>query len=203
MDFIGQLNRFLEPLRNRMRMVIGRAIVSVVNDNTKIQLMQITLMKDQVKDGVERVQNYGFTGHPLPDAEAVAVFPNGNRDYGMIVAVDDSRYRIKDLPEGGVAVYDYDGNYVKLTEANGIEIDAPNQKVTVKSGGDIEIGNASLTKLVNDTFKDLFNGHTHSGVGLTGTVVVPAATCAITAGNVLAPNEQMSDSHLTSKVKAE
>jgi len=203
MDFVSQLNRFLDPIRNRIRIMIGRAILSLVNDSNGIQLLQVDLMKDETKDGVERIQNYGFTSHPKQGAEAVVVFPSGNRDTGIAVAVDDSRYRIKNLPEGGVALYDHDGNYVKLTESDGIQIEAPNKKVFVKASGDIEIGNTSLTKLVNDTFKDLFNSHTHSGVGLTGTINVGAATCAITTGNVLLPNQQMNDSHLTSKVKAQ
>lgn len=203
MNFVAQLNRLLEPIRNRIRMVVSRAIVTLIDDSTAIQLVQLSILQGEAKNRVERVQNYGFTSHPMKDNEAVVVFVNGNRDHGLVVAVDDSRYRLKNLPEGGVAVYDYDGNYVKLTKANGIEIEAPNQKVTVKASGDIEIGNTALKKLVNDTFKDLFNSHTHSGVGLTGTIAVPAGTCAITAGNVLAPNQQLTDSHLTNKVKAQ
>lgn len=182
-------------------MLVSRCIISLVDDSTAMQLVQISLMHNEAKSKVEHVQNYGFTSHPENGAEAVVVFINGNRDHGLVLAVDDTRYRITNLPEGGVAVYDNDGNYIKLTKSTGIELSAPNQKVVIKASGNIEIGNTSLTKLVNDTFKNLFNMHTHSGVGLTGTVVGP--NCAITLGNTLVPNQQMSDSHLTSKVKAQ
>ena len=205
MNFAMQLNRFLEPIRVRLRMLVNRAIITLVNDTTRIQLMQIELMQDEIKDNVERVQNYGLTSNPVTGCEAVVVFPSGNRDHGLIVAVDDSRYRLKDLPEGGVALYDYDNNYVKLTKTNGIEIEAPNQNVTIKASGDIEIGNANLKKLVTEEVNSLFNAHVHSGIGLSGTTVCPAGagTCTITAGNVLSTTTPMGSGHLTDKLKAE
>lgn len=205
MNFIIQLNKILEPIRNRVRMIVSRAIVSYIDDTTKMQILQISVLKGEVKDNVERVQNYGFTSHPLKDAEAVALFINGNKDHGLVIAVDDTRYRFKNLPEGGVVVYDYDGNYIKLTKDNGIEIEAPNKDINIKASGEINIGNTSLKKLVTEELVSLFNDHIHSGVGLTGTTTCPAGagTCVITAGNVLATPTPMNDSHLTSKVKAE
>jgi phage baseplate assembly protein V len=211
MNFVSQLNRFLEPLRVRIRMIVSRAIVSLIDDSKNMQILQLNLMKDEVKSGVERVQNYGFTSHPKPDAQAVVVFIAGNRDHGLVVAVDDTRYRLKNLPEGGVAVYDFDGNCVKLTEANGIEIEAPNQKVTIKASGDIEIGNGSLKKLVNEEFKDLFNNHTHGYVegtlqaGTYPVIVVPDPPPPLPPiGSPTAPpTDKLDNSHMTSKVKAE
>jgi len=184
-------------------MLISQAVVSLVDDSTAMQLLQIKIGKDEVKNNVERIQTYGLSSHPLQDAEVLACAVNGNKDHIIAVAVDDSRYRIKGLPEGGVALYDYDGNVIKLTKDDGILVDAPNADVNIKASGDINIGNSSLKKLVNDSFKTLFNSHTHSCVGVTGTIAIPALTCAITAGSSLLPNEQMDDGHLTSKVEAE
>jgi len=184
-------------------MLISQAVVSLVDDSTAMQLLQIKICKDEVKNNVERIQNYGLTSHPLKEAEVLACSVNGNKDHIIAVAVDDSRYRIKGLPEGGVALYDYDGNVIKLTKDDGILIKAPNKDVNIEASGEINIGNSSLKKLVNDSFKDLFNGHTHICTGLTGTIAIPAATCLITAGSSLAPTQQMTDTNLTSKVKAE
>lgn len=194
MNFVAQLNRLLEPIRNRIRMVVSRALVTLVDDSTAIQLVQLSLMQGEAKNRVERVQNYGFTSHPLGDNESVVVFLNGNRDHGLVIAVDDSRYRLKDLPEGGVAVYDNDGNYVKLTQQNGIEIEAPNHKVIIKASGDIEIGNASLKKLVNEEFATVFNNHTHNYT----TPVHPGPVAP-----TLTPNSSLTSAQMTSKVKAQ
>lgn len=195
MDFVAQLNRLLEPIRVRVRMLICRAIVSMVDDSKAIQIVQLNLTKDDVKDGIERVQNYGFTSKPLNGAEAVALFLQGNRDNGLCIAIDDSRYRMNNLPDGGVAMYDHDGNYVKMTKDNGIEIEAPNKKVTIKASGDIEIGNANLKKLVNEEFVNIFNNHTH-GYTLP---VHPGTPNTPTSG----PNVSISSTELTSKVKVE
>lgn len=35
------------------------------------------------------------------------------------------------------------------------------QTITIKSNGDIDVGGDSVLKLVNESFKDLFNAHTH------------------------------------------
>lgn len=139
MNFAAQLNRFLEPIRVRIRMLVSRSIVSLIDDSTAIQLMQVKLMKDETKDNVERLQNYGFTSHPEPEGEAVIVFPMGNRDHGIVIVADDSRYRITDLPEGGVAMYHKDGHYIKMAD-DGIEINATDQNLTINiAGKDVDI----------------------------------------------------------------
>jgi phage baseplate assembly protein V len=124
MNIAQQISRFLEPVKIRIRMIVNRAIVSIVDDSTSIQLLQLKIFKDEIKDNAERVQNYGFTSVPTKDSEAVVLFPNGNKDQGLVIAVDNSQYRLKGLPDGGVALYHKDGHYVKLTES-GIEIVAP------------------------------------------------------------------------------
>lgn len=220
MDFVAQLNRLLEPIRVRVRMLICRAIVSMVDDSKAIQIVQLNLTKDDVKDGIERVQNYGFTSKPLNGAEAVALFLQGNRDNGLCIAIDDSRYRINTLPDGGVAMYDYDGNYVKMTKDNGIEINAQNKKVVVHADEDIEIGNENLKKLINAEFQDMFNNHVHNYVGFVGTGTPMAYTTSSPSKSTgsnpvlinavpLAPPQinlfadEITDNEMTDKVKAQ
>ncbi len=102
---IKTLTRMTAPLARRARLMVARAVVRMVNDGLKMQGLQIGLLADEARDGVERMQEYGFTSHPHPGAEAVAVFVGGNRDHGIVVAVDDRRYRIKGLATGEVALY--------------------------------------------------------------------------------------------------
>jgi phage baseplate assembly protein V len=163
-------------------MMISRAIVNLVDDSTAIQLLQISLLKDETKSGVERIQQFGFSSNPKKGAESVVVFVNGNRDHALVIAVDDSRYRIKNLPEGASVQYDWDGNYIKLSKENGIEINAVSEKVTIKASGDIEIGNTQLKTLVNESFKSIFDNHVHN-VSVAGT---PAAQTGITSSPVAA-----------------
>lgn len=182
MHLLNDLSRMIAPIKTRIKMMISRAIVNLVDDSTAIQLVQLSLMKDETKSNVERIQQFGFSSRPKKGAESVVVFVNGNRDHALVIAVDDSRYRIKNLPEGASIHYDWDGNYVKLSKEAGIEIDAPNEKVTIKASGDIEIGNSQLKTLVNESFKTIFDNHVHN-VSVAGT---PAAQTGITSSPVAA-----------------
>lgn len=114
----------LRGLARRVAMAAARGIVRATGDSTGLQTMRVSLMEDEAKDGVERVQEYGFTSHPLPGAECVAIFIGGNRDHGAIVATDDRRHRPGGLGAGDVLIYDNRGNRVLLSAA-GIEITAP------------------------------------------------------------------------------
>jgi len=97
-----------------------------------------------------------------------------------------------------------------------VEIQNDGQKITITSDGDIKLGIGSLKKLVNDTFKTMFNNHVHN-VSVAGT---PAAQTGITSSPVksvgtdpiLAPpipttlytiGEALGDNELTDKVIAQ
>ncbi len=58
----------------------------------------------------EYFQHYGYTSRPLPGAEAI-IIQEGN--HVIMVASDDRRYRIA-LQEGEVALYDNQGQVIKL-----------------------------------------------------------------------------------------
>lgn len=99
------VSKMMAPLARRVRLMISRCVVLGVNDALKLQGLQISLLADEVRDGAERMQQYGFTSHPHPGAEAVAVFPAGNRDHPLVIATDDRRYRPRDLQPGESALY--------------------------------------------------------------------------------------------------
>lgn len=111
-------------IKHRVRNMIGRCILSVINDDTKLQSLQIEALDGEVHDGAERVQNYGFTSHPHADAEGVVIFPSGLRSHPIVIAVDDRRYRLTGLRQGEVALYDDLGQKVHL-KRDGIEIETP------------------------------------------------------------------------------
>lgn len=135
----------LEDLRRRVAMALARCVVAAVNDGAKLQGLQIKLLAGEAKDGVERFQQYGLTAHPHPGAEGVAVFVGGNRDHGLVLAVDDRRYRLRGLAQGEVALYDDQGQKVHLTR-DGIVIEA--KALTVNADGDITLaagGDVTIT----------------------------------------------------------
>ena len=102
--------------------MVARGVVSLVNDGLKLQGVQLAILDGEIREA-ERFQQYGFTSVPLPGAEAVVVFVGGRRDHGLVVAVDDRRYRKKGLLPGEVALYNQGGLSIVL-RTTGIEINA-------------------------------------------------------------------------------
>lgn len=160
------MNDALRDLGSRVRMMFARGVLRAVNDTGPRQQVQVELLKDELRDGLEHMQNYGFTSHPLGGDCAVA-FNGGNREQGIVLVIDDRQYRIP-LLAGEVAIYDDLGNkiellreMVKVTAVQHVEVVAP----TIKLIGDLEvIGDIITTGTVMNNGKNIGSTHQHSGV---------------------------------------
>lgn len=111
---IGTAREMLGGLESRVRGMVARAIVRLVDDARQAQELQIELLSDESQDAVERFQNYGLTSVPHAGAEALVVFAGGLRSHGVVLAVEDRRYRLTGLQDGEVALFDDLGNVIKL-----------------------------------------------------------------------------------------
>lgn len=157
----------VRDLGNRVMMMFGRGVLRGVNDANGRQQVQVELLKNELRDGVEHMQNYGFTSHPTGGDVAVA-FLGGNREQGIVLVVDDRRYRIP-LEAGEVAMYDDQGNkiellrdMVKVTAVQHVEVTAP----TIKLIGDLEVvGNITTTGTIVNNGKHVDSTHTHASGG--------------------------------------
>ena len=102
--------------------MIGRAVLRVVDDSAGLQLVQVEGLQGEVLDQVERIQQYGFTSHPRPGADAIILSIGGARQ-NAVVLVDDRRTRPKDLAEGEVMLYGPQANqFIKLKADGSVEI---------------------------------------------------------------------------------
>jgi len=111
-----------------------------------LQTLQVSLLGDEVKDGVERIQQAGFTSVPLKDSEAVAVCVGGERDNMIIIATDSAETRPKGLSEGDVCIYHVKKPENKIHIKDGeISIEVDNLKVSgnIDAGGEIK-GNSVI-----------------------------------------------------------
>lgn len=173
---LADVRRLLDLLRNRIGNMLSRAGVQLVDDSKKMQIVQIGVLEGETREGCERFQQYGFTSVPLAGAEAVVLFPGGNRDHGLVVAVDDRRYRKTGLAAGEVALYHKDGASILLKADGSVE-------VTAKAGADIILngGSAKVSRVGDAT-----TGHTHAfslvapsgGGAVTGTITSATDTIA-------------------------
>lgn len=151
---------------NRVMMMFGRGVMRLVNDSGARQQVQVEMLKNEFLDDVEHMQNYGFTSHPTGGDVAVA-FNGGNREQGIVLVIDDRRYRIP-LLAGEVAMYDDQGNkiellreMVKVTAVQHVEVVAP----TIKLIGNLEvIGDVKTTGAFFNNGKNIGSTHQHDGV---------------------------------------
>jgi len=185
---IRTINRMLSPVRNRVRLMVGRCVLEVINDSTKAQSVQITGMADEVRDDVERFQNYGFSSVPYAGTEGIAVSVGGNRAHQVIVATEDRARRPTGLAEGDVALYNSNGVRCLLEQCNDLVLlgNAPTDFVAL----------ASLVQGELDKIQAAFDAHNHittatiGPTGIPGTIAPPAspigALSPITAAEVKA-----------------
>lgn len=160
------MNDALREIGNSVKMMFARGVLRGVTDTGPRQQVQVELLKDELRDGLEHMQNYGFTSHPRGGDCAVA-FNGGNREQGIVLVVDDRRYRIP-LQAGEVAIYDDLGNkiellreMVKVTSVQHLEAQAP----TIKLIGDLEVvGNITTTGTITNNGKNIGSTHQHGGV---------------------------------------
>lgn len=99
------LFKALAPLARRIRLMAARAVLTLIDDATKMQGVQVRLLDGEVVDAAPRMQQYGFTSVPHPGAEGIYLALGGSRDHGVVIVADDRRYRIKGLAGGEVAIY--------------------------------------------------------------------------------------------------
>lgn len=199
------LNKVFDPIRRRIRGIVSRAVVSLVNDSLKLQGLQLKVLAGETLDNVERFQQYGFTSHPLAGAEAILLCLGGHRDHPVVISVDDRRYRKKDLAPGESAMHTHEGDYIHMKNGRIIEVLAGTKlkatapevevvastKVTftsplVEMSGALNVAgpivSATSVADTNGTMQEMrgtYNGHTHPENNQPG-------------GNTNAPNQPMS-----------
>ncbi|MGD9638389.1 MAG: phage baseplate assembly protein V [Alphaproteobacteria bacterium] len=194
-NIMHMINKATAVLRQRVMLMVARGVVQLINDKSGIQNIQVTLLADEIRDNVERFQNYGFSSVPLSGAEAAVVFVGGNRSHGLAIAIDDRRYRLKNLAAGEVAIYTDEGDSITLkrgkiinvntetlniTASNSVNFTTPSINTTglIKADGDITDNSSSNTNSMS-TMRDIYNTHTHPENNLT-------------SGSTDVPNEVMS-----------
>lgn len=150
---VTAIRKLTAPLQRRVRLMVSRGIVRLVNDAATMQELQLGLLADETRDSVERAQNYGFSSRPHAGAEAIVVCVGGSRDHSVCIAVDDRRYRVRGLQEGEVAIYTDEGDSIVL-----------------KRGREIHITSGALVHVAAPTVSIVGNVEVEGNIHATGTI---------------------------------
>lgn len=160
--FDRALAKLIAPLKRRVMLMVGRAVLTAVNDGTKVQAVQAKLNADEVGEDLERYQEYGLTSVPFVGSEGVVVFVGGNRAHGIVIATDDRTNRPKSLNPGDVCLYTDKGERVYLNRVDDI------LHLGAKAASDF----VALAQKVDDNDQDMVTAyatHVHpTGTGPSG-----------------------------------
>lgn len=152
--------RYLDPLKNKIRLLAGRAVISLLKDAVTVQ---VKLLDNEPKEA-EMFQQYGFRSKPLSGAEGLNLSGNGNRDLTYVFCVDDRRYQLDLLASGEAALYDHLGKHVHLKADGSIKIKADTEVLVdapfLKCTGQI-IDNCETNSISMQEMRGTYNVHDH------------------------------------------
>jgi phage baseplate assembly protein V len=104
---------------------------------------------------IRRLEPHGFYSSPPGGSQGLVLFPNGNPDEAYLLGIDHRSHRPSGLPAGTAALYDANGNIIKLI-GTGLVVDVPGKVVTFTTG-DWTVNAPMVT----------FNGDVHVGGNIT------------------------------------
>ena len=144
---VAQLQRFIQPLRDRVMGMIARGWVRLVyrGKPMQLQLLQVGLGEGELSDLTEHFQPYGFTSVPLEGMDALVHYLSGDRSAGIVSVVADRTYRPRTMEEGEVAIYHSSDDPTKPAEQARHRITLTLGKLIIRVDQlDIQCGASSL-----------------------------------------------------------
>jgi phage baseplate assembly protein V len=184
---VDQLRRFIAPLQTRVLLMIGRALVLTVNDNKRVQELQLAALKGEVIGRAERLQTFGHSSNPPLGSEVAFVCVGGSRAHPIVIAGDSRELRPQGLEAGGSKLYDSAAQHVVCLPSGGrVEVKA-NGEVTIIAATQVKVqaplliveGDIEATGNVSDSvgsmadMRTIYNSHTHPENGAPGPTAPP------------------------------
>lgn len=102
---IERIRAYVAPITRCIQLMLGRCVLKALVDKNPSQVADLNMYVDEVREEVERLQDYGYTSNPLPGAQGVVGFVGGDRAHGIVLKMDDRRYRPRNLKPGAMMLY--------------------------------------------------------------------------------------------------
>lgn len=112
-DLLRAVQRTSEPLNRRLRALVSRASVTAVNDTSKAQLVQVTVLSGERLSEVVRLQNFGHSAVPPAGSTALLISIGGSRTHCVVIGADHAS-RPRELAAGESQLYNELGDFVWL-----------------------------------------------------------------------------------------
>lgn len=178
---LSDLNRVLRPLKQRVTLLLQRAVVKLITYDGDVRIIQAKLPGGNVVADLEHLEPFGFTSHPKKDAEALVLAFGGNGSHSVALMVGDRRFRLK-VEEGEVALFNAyndklhfkkDG-VAEMKASTKVLIDSPDSELT----GNLTVkGTATFEKTLAVT-----GNATFSAAASVGTTLAVTGASTLTGG---------------------
>ena len=156
---VRDFQRLAAPLLRRLRLMVGRGVVRLVDDAYGRQRVQVAVLDGELADQIERFQDYGLTSNPPAGSEAIVLNVGGSRDHAVAVCVEDRRFRLRSLKPGEVALYTDEGDVIHFKRGHEILISSRSVKVAASDvifSGSVSVdGNLSTKTGASGAFTTL------------------------------------------------
>lgn len=123
--------------------MISKALIDTTDDTTPIQTCKVSSLDSEVFDGIERIQEYGFSSVPPKDSEAVIVEVGGARDHLLVIATDSHDHRPAGGQPGEVQIFSQYGQVIKLAKDGSVTISTPSGQGAVTIQGNLTVTGTS------------------------------------------------------------
>jgi len=157
----------LRPLRNAIALMLNRASVKLADGSQARQTLQLTVMKGELRDGVEHWQPFGFTALPQGGAQAIAARLGGHSDHMVALVVEMPAHRPTDLQGGESAMYNAYGHRLVLLKDGTALLRCQKLRVEgdIESTGEIK-DRCDSDGLTMQAMREVYNAHRHTETGL-------------------------------------
>ena len=130
-------DRRAAQLIRRLDMMLARGVLRATVDSGGIQTMQVGLLAGEVADRVERFQSYGLSSVPPAGGDVLVAFVQGNRDHGVVLAVNDRGSRPRGRSLGETELYNDQNVSILLDREGDLRIRA--RRIIIEADETIEV----------------------------------------------------------------
>jgi phage baseplate assembly protein V len=156
-DLQNVLQRVTQPIKNKISLMVGRALITAITDTEGIQQCQVSVLAGESMDKIPHFQNFGFTSNPPKGSEGIVVALQGNRENLTIIALDHRDFRVKGLATGESAFYNQFGAKVVLKTNKDLEAVVNKFKISNSSH--------ELIQVLVDLVQGIIDARTQTAIG--------------------------------------
>ena len=125
------------------RTLISRGLLKEYDATGDQHLARVTGLKGEELAQVPRLQQWGQSGNPPLGSHVLFIRLGGGSERATIIGIDHADYSPKDLAAGEKAIYDANGNIIKLTGSK-LAVTGASQILLTVGGVSLKITSAGI-----------------------------------------------------------